>query len=211
MNRFFFGVAALVAAGSTASATSYTINFDQDANGNAIANGSTASNQYAAWGVSFTPNAFAGGNWATNTGMTITSTDTGIGYDPSLGQILHAYNADWLTEDGDPSFLMTFSTPIDSISMDVIGDTGGLDGFQTVLVGFDITGTVQTGFAEASGIGGIENIGASFSADTYFVAVAHGEFFDWVGIDNIKFNTVPTPGAMAVLGLGGLVAGRRRR
>jgi MYXO-CTERM domain-containing protein len=31
-------------------------------------------------------------------------------------------------------------------------------------------------------------------------------------IDNVQFNgTVPTPGAMALLGLGGLVAGRRRR
>ncbi len=211
MKRFFFGVAALIAAGSTASATSYTINFDQDANGNAIANGSTAANQYAAWGVAFSPNAFAGSGWATNTGMTITSTDTGGGYSPSLGQVLHAFNADWLNEDGDPSFLMTFSTPIDSLSMDVIGDTGGQDGFQTFFVGFDITGTIQTGLAQASGIGGIENIGTTFSADTYYVGVAVGEFFDWVGVDNIRFNTVPTPGAMAVLGLGGLVAGRRRR
>ena len=38
-----------------------------------------------------------------------------------------------------------------------------------------------------------------------------GDFGDWVGVDNVKFNTVPAPSAAALLGLGALAAGRRRR
>lgn len=38
-----------------------------------------------------------------------------------------------------------------------------------------------------------------------------GAAFAWTTMDNLYVGAVPAPGALAVLGLGGLVAGRRRR
>lgn len=211
MKTFAIGALALAAIAGTASAATRTINFDQDALGNAISDLTAISNQYAAWGVNFTPNAFSGGSWATNTGMTATSTDVGSGYNASLGNIMHAFSTDWFVEDGDPSFLISFSTGITSISLDVIGDTGGRDGLQTFVALYDAS-FVNIGFFDASGIGGVENISLSGFGTAYYAAVAHGDFGDWVGIDNITYTeAIPAPASLGLLGLAGLVAGRRRR
>lgn len=210
MEKFFVGAVALCAAAGSALGAIRTINFDQDANGNAIADLTVINNQYNAWGVTFSPNAFTGGSWATNTGMHATSTDVGTGYVSSLGNVLHAFNADWLNEDGDPSFLMSFSTGITTFQMDVIGDTGGIDGYETFASFYDASFNFL-GSVSCNGIGGVETIGASGFGTAYYVAIAPGEYFDWVGIDNIRYTEAPAPGALALLGLGGLVAGRRRR
>lgn len=212
MKNFAIGALALAAIAGSASAATRNIDFDTDALGNTITDLTTVSTQYAAWGVNFTPNAFAGGSWASNTGMTATSTDVGGGYNASLGNVLHAFNVDWLTEDGDPSFLISFSTGITSFEMDVIGDTGGVDGLQTFVALFAADGTTLIDFFDASGIGGVERIGGALSGTAFFAAVAHGDFNDWVGIDNITYTEViPAPASLGLLGLAGLVAGRRRR
>lgn len=211
MKKFAIGALALAAIAGTASAATRTINFDQDALGNAIGDLTTIDNQYSAWGVTFTPDAFTGGSWASSTGMHATSTDVGGGYNPSLGNVLHAFSTDWLNEDGDPSFLISFSTGITSISMDVIGDTGGRDGLQTFIALFDASFT-NIGFVDASGIGGVENISISGFGTAYYAAIAHGDFNDWVGVDNITYTeAIPAPASLGLLGLAGLVAGRRRR
>lgn len=210
MKTGIFGAVALCAIAGSAMGAIRTIDFDTDGNGNGIADLTVISNQYAAWGVSFTPNAFSGGSWATNTGMHATSTDIGGGYDPSLGNVLHAFDTDWLVEDGDASFLMSFSTGITTFQMDVIGDTGGEDGFQSFASFFD-AGMNLLGSVACTGIGGIETISASGFGTAYYVAIAPGDYFDWVGIDNIIYTEVPAPGAFALLGLGGLAAVRRRR
>lgn len=210
MKKALFGVAALAMAAGVASARPlYTMNFDQDSAGNPIANGTSAlvAQPYSGWGVTFSADPYG---WATNTGMHITSTDTGAGYNASLGQVLHAFSQDWLSEDGDPSFLMSFSTPIDYMTMDVIGDDYGVDGLQTFLAYYDSSLTLL-GYFESTGVGGVQNIGGSFSAPAYYVGVAPGDYGDWVGIDNIKFNTVPAPASLGLIGLAGLAAGRRRR
>ncbi len=38
-----------------------------------------------------------------------------------------------------------------------------------------------------------------------------GDNSNYIGVDDVDFKHIPTPGALAMLGLGGLVAGRRRR
>jgi len=40
--------------------------------------------------------------------------------------------------------------------------------------------------------------------------VTPGDFFDWVGVDNIQYTAVPEPATFAALGVG-LLALRRRK
>ena len=61
-----------------------------------------------------------------------------------------------------------------------------------------------------------ETIGRAQGTDYFRIAggvtVTRFDSFNVTGIDNINFSAnTPTPGAMALLGLGGLVATRRRR
>ncbi|MBS0190478.1 MAG: PEP-CTERM sorting domain-containing protein [Phycisphaerales bacterium] len=211
MKTGIFGAMAVLALAGTAFGAVRTINFDTDSSGNPIADLTEINTQYAGWGVNFTPNAYTGGSWATNTTLHATSTDTGFGYDPSLGNVLHAFDTDWLYEDGDPSFLISFSTGITSFSMDVVGDDYGVDGYETFAAFFDSSFN-PLGYISCNGIGGVETISASGFGTAYYVAIAPGEYYDWVGIDNITYTEdVPAPGALALLGLGGVMAGRRRR
>lgn len=181
-----------------------------------LAVGTTLSNQYAALGVVFTPNAFSGagapsGNWATNTDMTIVSSsggDVGGLGAPSLvsGNILRSFGG-WLNENGDPSFLMTFSTPITAISVDFAGVS---DFANSTLIAF--AGASQVGMVAGTTAGQftLSLVGAGITS----VAVTPGFFSDWVGIDNINFtpSVVPEPGTYAMMGLGiALLALKRRR
>ena len=198
---------ALATMAGTASAAVYTMTFDTDAAGNAIAEGAMLSTQYAAWGVSAS-NVGAppfGSGWASNSSLQITATDIGGGVTaPISGKLLHSFGG-WLSEDNAPFIRMGFSTGIDSISADFGGMGGaGVAGIYayngTTLVGSVLNTTSGTQHVALSGVGTITNI-----------IVIPGTYGDWVGVDNISFNTVPTPGAAALLGLGGLIVGRRRR
>ena len=204
--------AALVLAAAQASAAT-TITFEN------LAEGATLSNQYAALGVLFSPNAFSGaggpnGDWATNTNMIITSSVTGdVGSlgTPSLvsGNVLHAYGnlyaTGWLGEDGDPSFLITFTTPVTSFSADFAGIGFPSSTTLTAYNGNTVIGVVA---ATATGQQTLSFAAASITK----IAVTPGEYFDWVGVDNISFTqAVPEPASYAMLALGlGLLAYKRR-
>ena len=181
--------------------------------------GTTLGNQYSGLGVTFSPNAFSGaggptGNWASNTGMKIvssTGTDVGGLGTPSLvsGNILRSFN-DWLNENGDPSFLISFSTPVTSFSADFAGVATPAD---TRLFAYD--GATLLGTVVGSATSGQFTL--SFAAPSITsVAISPGDFFDWVGVDNITFQSasVPEPGAMALAGVVVVAisgyAGRRR-
>jgi hypothetical protein len=177
--------------------------------------GTTLSNDYA--GVLFSPNAFSGPgtsssgqDWATNTDMKIVdsagSNVGGLGT-PSLvsGNLLHSYNG-WAAEDGDPSFLITFTAPISSISITFAGVTTPAD------VRFEAYNGASY-LDEVVGSGTDSQFTLTFSAPSITsVAVAPGSFDDWVGVDNIEFTlAVPEPAAWMLLaaGLGGLAVRRR--
>lgn len=214
------GIAVLALLGLAGSAVARpVIDFDTDALGAPIASGTSAvgAQPYAAWGVTFGTDPYAGPNgsgssasfYATNSGATIASGDVG-GFGPAnggstSGNLLHTFSSDWLSEDGDPVITLTFAPGITAVSLSMVGISSGWTGIELysggangTLVGFD--------FAD---VGGQEAFSINGLGDTLVIYV--GTFDDWVGIDNISFTNVPTPGAVALLGLGGLVAGRRRR
>lgn len=176
----------------SAVAAAVTINFDS------LAVGTVLSNQFAAQGATFSPNAFAGpgssssgSNWATNTDMTVVSssgTDVGGLGTPSLvgGNILRSF-AGWLNEDGDPSFLVTFSTPVSSFSATFAGVSTGSDVTVWAYSGATLLGAVSGATA------GQFVLPFASATPITSVAVRPGSFNDWVGVDNITF----TPAAVA--------------
>jgi hypothetical protein len=205
-SAFAAAAAGLLLAAGQASAV--TITFED------LTEGVTLSNQYAGLGAIFSPNAFSGaggptGDWATNTDMTITATDVGGFGTPALvsGNVLRSFGG-WLDEDGDPSFTITFATPVDFISAAFAGVSTPADvhliAYNGATVLGDITSAVVTG-----------QFTLSFAAASITsVAITPGSFNDWVGVDNINFTAAAVPEvstyAMMALGLG-LLAFKRRK
>lgn len=100
------------------------------------------------------------------------------------------------------------------------GAWNGFDGFYQFFADGNLIGTSQTVSKQASGADAIVWEAASVE----FVALAEsftleirgetvGGAFEiaYLGIDGVSVSRVPAPGAAALLGLGGLVATRRRR
>ncbi len=164
--------------------------------------GTVLSNQYAAIGATFTPNVFIGPGsstsmspWATNTDMTIVSStgaDVGGLGTPALvsGNILRSFGG-WLNEDGDPSFLVTFSTPVSSFSATFAGVSTGAD-----VTIFAYNGAVLLGTVSGASTGQFVLSFANPSITS--VAVRPGSFNDWVGVDNITFTPLPTPPTLII-------------
>jgi hypothetical protein len=115
-------------------------------------------------------------------------TDVGGLGAPALvsGNILRSF-AGWLNEDGDPSFLVTFSTPVSSFSATFAGVSTGSDVTIWAYNGATLLGTVS-GTTTGQFV-------LSFASATPItsVRVRPGSFNDWVGVDNITF----TPAAVA--------------
>lgn len=198
--------AALLSAGA---AQADTINFDD------LAPGTLLASQYA--GVSFAPNAFSGaggptGDWGTTTDMTIVDslgTDVGGLGAPSLvsGNLLRSFNG-WLGEDGDASFSIDFAAAINSFSATFAGIGTPAS---TRIYAYD--GNTLLGSVAATSTG---QAVLSFAAPSITrIVVTPGDFFDWVGVDNINYTpaaTVPEASSWAMMALGlGLLALKRRR
>jgi hypothetical protein len=207
MKSFVLAAAAIALTAGSALAQTYTIDFDTDAAGNPIADGTTISNQYVAWGALFVPNLLdPAAGWATNTDMTATSTDVGGGYLPAYGNILHSFDG-WFNEDGDPNFGIFFSSPISEITVRFTGDTGGLSEVGV----FDGAGNFITAAGVVGGDANLKSITISGLSTAEIGLVLPGSFGDWVGVVDVTYTLIPTPASLALVGAGGLLAARRRR
>ena len=203
---------------SPAAAAPITITFDAGDPIGGLAAGTTLSNQYAGVGVTFSPNGFTGaggpsGSWATNTNMTIVSStgvDVGGLGTPSLvsGNLLHSFNG-WLGENGDASFRATFAGGITSLSATFAGiATPG----STRLFAYNGSTLLATATA-SSGDDEQQVLTVSSATPITSVVFTPGDFFDWVGVDNITFTPVdvPEPATLTLLALGVAAAVRSRR
>lgn len=215
---FAAAVGLLLAAGQASAAT---ITFED------LAEGDTLSNQYAGIGAIFGANAFTGaggpnGNWATNSDMTITSSVTGdvggLGTPTGAvsGNVLHAFGNivanGWLSEDGDPSFLITFTTPVSFISAAFAGVFTPAD---VHLVAYN-GATLLANIVSLLPAGTNSQYVLSYSAPMITsVAITPGSFNDWVAVDNITFTpaaAVPEVSTYAMMAMGmGLLAIKRRK
>jgi len=207
---FAAGASALAFGAVPANAT--LINFDD------LAIGTTLSNQYAALGVLFSPNAFSGaggptGDWATNSDMTIvssTGSDVGGLGNPSLvsGNLLRSFSG-WLNEDGDASFTITFTTAVSAFSLDFAGIATPSSTTISLFNGTTLLSTLTAG----SG-GQVRLSGAAASITS--LKVTPGDFFDWVGVDNLDFTpvattAVPEPASWAMMLMGFALTGAMMR
>jgi PEP-CTERM motif len=211
---------------AAANASAVTITFDE------LASGVTLSNQYAALGAVFSPNGFSGANpnppagrtWATNTDMTVVNLDSNgsATYGTPLlvkGNVFHAFGSSnsptgWLNENGDPSFKVSFSTPVNTFS----ADFAGVAGF--VGTGSDVSIYAFNGATLLGRVNGQEGRAGQFTlsfsaASITSVVLTPGSAGDYVAVDNINFTpvtTVPEASTYAMMALGlGLLAWRRRR
>ncbi len=216
---FAFG---LLLALASARAQTFTITFDPGDPIGGLPVNSILSTQYAAsTGATFTPNGFSGaggptGSWGTNTGMRVVSStgaDVGGLGTPSLvsGNILRSFN-DWLSENGDPSFRITFANAIDSFSAVFAGIATPAS---TRIFGFNGSTLIAT--AVATTTTGQQMLSISSGLTFTSVVITPGDFLDWVGVDNMSFHiastsAVPESGATLALLAGGvllLIAMRR--
>jgi hypothetical protein len=179
---------------------------------NDLAVGTLLASQYA--GVVFSANAMVGAGFATNTDMTIVSaTGSDVGFDlgqPHLvtGNLLRAFSS-WLNETGDPSFRVSFATPITSFSADFAGVYDAANVHLLAYDGGTLLSTVVGTSTDAQFT--LSVTGAHITS----VIVLPGTFEDYVAFDNMQYaSVVPEPSAWALCALGlGLVAwtGQRRR
>lgn len=182
---------------------------------NELSAGSSLANQYAALGAVFTPNAFSGDGssasgepWASNTHMSIVDSqgpDVGSVGTSTLvsGNVLRS-RPGWLGENGDASFLVSFSTPVTSFSADFADVTEFEDVTIWAYNGSTLLGSVS---GTAAGDFTLSYAAAAITS----VAVRPGNYFDYVAVDNINFAPVPEPGSYLLMGLGLAALALRRR
>ncbi len=183
--------------------TTYSITFDAGDPIGGLTVGAVLGAQYqATTGAVFTANGFTGaggpnGDWATNTDTTIVDSaggDVGGLGTPALvsGNVLRSFNG-WLAEDGDSSIRVTFDLPVSTFSATFCGIATAAS---TRVFAFDASNNLLT-TSTAAGTGQ-QVVTVANATPIKSVVLTTGDFFDWVGVDNITFTTVNAGGPQNV-------------
>lgn len=216
MHRIRMAATVMSAGLLAAPASAFVLDFDT------LTPGTVLGSQYAAQGVIFTsspPEAFSGGDWATNTDLTVVSIDTGVlGEDysalgsPALvsGNIVRRY-LNWLGEDGVPSFAIVLSVPATQVGVTFAGVDGAAGAAAVRLYAYSGT-TLLSEIAGSLPGADVGQLALSVSGGNITrVVVAPGGFEDWVGIDLVTVTPVDEPAPWALLAAGVAVLAALRR
>ena len=192
--------------------------------------GSVVTNQFDP-AVSFTASPLSGddssfygstgynlGTWATDTDAHVTATDVGVESRTVAGvRQLQAYGniyyVGWLNEDGDPAYLLTFSSPIASITATFAGDSSGSSGLAV-----DTGGVLSDVVHVPSGAYTSIESATLTGLDTNSILVVPGAFDDWASVVSINYtpaavaasSSVPEPATLGMISIGILAVLRRR-
>ena len=146
------------------------------------------------------------GTWGTNTDMTVTGTDVAMESSEVAGiRQLHAYGstyAGFLSEDGDPAFLLNFSQPISSISVVFAGDNSGSSGLAVFTAG-----TLSDVVHVAAGAKTQLETATLSGIQSSSILVVPGAFRDWSSVVSITYTTVPEASTEAIMAAGALLIG----
>ena len=176
-------------------AQSVAITFDEGR----VQEGDTLSNQYADLGVTFLPGSSVPGTGTTGspldpaTDMTVTGTDVGGGTDPNAGLLVHSFSG-WTNETSDAAMTLNFSNPISEITVQFNGVS---DDLASGIFAVDTKGNLVSGIYDRTA--GYSDVTLSGLRDIKQVVLTVGDFYDWIGINNIRFTQVPEPGSLALL------------
>jgi len=188
---------------TTSSALATGVNFDIFPGGGVVPNNTIIGSQYASLGVLFSSTAPAGGPTAGFfTGEASSSPNFLIGFDPASGAGLFPIRMDF-----------TFAG-VTSVSFNAISVGTGI--FTATAYAADLFTVLDTvsftnGPGAGAGFGNVNPVtlnGAGIASVVTSITQTQ-PIADGYGLDDVTF--VPSPGAAALLGLGGLVATRRRR
>lgn len=108
------------------------------------------------------------------------------------------------------TLIMDFSTPITDLEFDF--NSAGDPSAAFPIRFYNAGGLSSTDVVPYSGAGWVRDIMYGGLDNVTRVEIDSGGGAGWLfGVDNMDFTQVPAPGSLALLGLGGLVAARRRR
>ena len=217
--RILLRSASLLALAATAlSAQAVLIDFES------VDVGATLSDQFAGQGVTFAsgtggldvPNPVSTSPvFATKTDLTITTVEaansvglTGPLGAPLSGNVLGSFEG-WLAEDGDPVFRLLFSTAISSISLDFGSNEFTFGG--AGLFAYNAAGTLVATKTTVDSGGVNQTVSLSGLVGVVTVAVVPGGYNDYIAVDNLNFQPVPEPSALAALALPVLGLLKRRK
>ncbi|MBO6513892.1 MAG: PEP-CTERM sorting domain-containing protein [Phycisphaerales bacterium] len=132
---------------------------------------------------------------------------------PSWGD--NSWDPFWDVGQPDDVIVLNFSSLVTGFSIDV-GDFGADDDFITIngFSGLDGTGALVDSAADVLAVSTVNWTGTTMSMTGEFrsITIESGpDFRNSIFLDNIRVTKVPAPSALAMIGLGALTAGRRRR
>jgi hypothetical protein len=192
---------------SSARASPVIVDFDTFPGGAVVPSNTLITTHYSSVGVLFSSPAPAGGAVTLANGEASSGPNFLVGFDAGGNAGLHPITMDFTS-----ALASAVNVTLISVGCGTVTATAYASDLATVLD----TVSVTHGPLAGVGFGNHDPITLTMGAGTgiariNFSILQNGPVVDGFGIDDVVFTAIPAPGAAALLGLGGLVAIRRRR